>query len=160
SDIGIRPYTSTLENTFFRGAAATYALSNTFSLTGFYSRKKVDVSFQLAQDSLDQLNEQIALGDLESSTLQETGFHGTETEIGRKHNVTEQIYGANLAFTGLDRRFSGGATVFNSSYSIPLLRSDLPYNRFEFRGKNNLLLSAYYSYNWRNVNFFGEVARS
>src|SRR5690606_19132545 len=38
--------------------------------------------------------------------------------------------------------------------------SDLTYNRFEFRGKNNLLSRAYYSYNWRNVNCFGEVARS
>src|SRR5690606_27719461 len=59
SDLGIRPYTSTLENTFFRGAAATYSLTSTLNLTGFFSHKKVDVSFQLLQDSLDQLNEQI-----------------------------------------------------------------------------------------------------
>ncbi|MFC5271496.1 ComEA family DNA-binding protein [Adhaeribacter terreus] len=160
SDLGIRPYTSTLESAFFRGAAATYALTNTLNLTGFYSRKKVDVSFQLLQDSLDQLNEQISLGDLESSSLQETGFHRTDTEIARKHNVTEQISGANLAYFSKSRRASGGFTVFNSSYSVPLLRSDAAYNRFEFRGRNNLLLSGYYSYNWRNVNFFGEAARS
>lgn len=160
SDLGIRPYTSTLENTFFRGAAATYSLTSTLNLTGFYSRKKVDVSFQLVQDSLDQLNEQISLGDLESSSLQETGFHRTTTEIARKHNVTEQISGFNLAYGSKSRNFSSGFTLFNSNYSVPLLRDDRPYNRFEFKGNNNLLLSTYYSYNWRNVNFFGEAARS
>src|SRR5688572_3367852 len=160
SDLGIRPYTSTLENIFFRGAAATYSLTNTLNLTGFYSHKKVDVSLQFAQDSLDQLNEQISLGDLQSSSLQETGFHRTQTEIARKHNVTEQISGFNLAYNSKSRNFSSGFTFFNSNYSVPLLRTDAPYNRFEFKGRNNLLLSTYYSYNWRNVNFFGEAARS
>ena len=160
SDLGIRPYTSTLENIYFRGAAATYSLTSSLNLTGFYSRKKVDVSFQLIQDSLDQLNEQIALGDLESSSLQETGFHRTQTEIARKHNVAEQISGFNLSYYSKNRNFSSGFTLFNSNYSVPLLRTDRPYNRFEFKGNNNLLLSGYYSYNWRNVNFFGEAARS
>ncbi len=160
SDLGVRPYTSTLENAFYRGAAATYRVTSTLNLTGFYSHKKVDVSFQLIQDSLDQLNEQISLGDLESSSLQETGFHRTQTEINRKHNVTEQISGANLAYGSKSRNFSAGLTAYNSSYSIPLRRADAPYNLFEFKGTNNLLLSTYYSYNWRNVNLFGEAARS
>lgn len=160
SDLGVRPYTSVLETTFYRGAAATYNLSKTVDLTGFYSNKRVDASISLANDSLDQLNEQLSISDLESSTLQITGFHRTPTEIARKHNVREQIAGGNVVYNSLSRNFRAGFTSMHINYSTPLLRSDAAYNKFEFSGKQNLLLSGYYSYNWRNVNFFGEAARS
>jgi hypothetical protein len=160
SDLGVRPYTSVLETTFYRGAAATYNLVNNINLTAFYSNKLVDVSFNTANDTLDQLNEQLSVSDLENSTLQTTGFHRTETEIERKHNIREQVAGANAVYNSTSRNFTAGVTAMKFNYNIPLVRSDAPYNQFEFRGRENVLVSGYYSYNWRNVNFFGEGARS
>jgi hypothetical protein len=160
SNLGVRPYTSTLESFFYRGGAATYAVTKNIEVTGFYSSKNVDLSLNLANDTLDQISEQISIEDLESSSLQTSGFHRTETEIARKHNVREQIFGGNANYTSKSRNFSGGATVYNMNLGAPLLRAEAVANKFEFSGKNNLLLSGYYSYNWRNLNFFGEAARS
>ncbi|MGB3619359.1 MAG: helix-hairpin-helix domain-containing protein, partial [Catalinimonas sp.] len=42
--LGIRPYTSVLETTFFRGAAATVEVAESWELTAFYSGKRVDGS--------------------------------------------------------------------------------------------------------------------
>ena len=43
NQLGVRPYTSTLENNFFRGIAATYQLGK-FDIIGFYSRIKRDAN--------------------------------------------------------------------------------------------------------------------
>ncbi|MEJ7658598.1 MAG: hypothetical protein WKG07_02670 [Hymenobacter sp.] len=45
-------------------------------------------------------------------------------------------------------------------YGTAFQKRPEPYNRYEFRGRDNLALGAHYSYGWRNLLLFGEGGRS
>ncbi|MCC3153858.1 helix-hairpin-helix domain-containing protein [Hymenobacter sp. BT770] len=153
SSVGVRAYASLLENTFFRGGAATVQVAPTVQATAFVSHKNVDANLQQAQDSLAQFDEF-------TSGLLYTGFHRTASEIANRHQLSETIGGGNLGYTSRDGNLALGATGVFTHYGTPLLKRAEPYNRFEFSGKENLALSLNYSYVWRNLLLFGETARS
>ncbi|RPD46946.1 hypothetical protein DNI29_12355 [Hymenobacter sediminis] len=153
SSIGVRPYSSVLENTFFRGAAATMALSSTVRATAFASRKRIDASLQQAQDSLADFNEF-------SSGLLLTGFHRTPTELANRRALGETVLGSNVSYGSRSGDLQVGLTAVDTHFDKPLQRRDEPYNAFELRGQHNLALGAQYSYVWRNLLLFGETARS
>ncbi|GAA4372848.1 helix-hairpin-helix domain-containing protein [Hymenobacter koreensis] len=154
SNLGIRPYNSVLESTFFRGAAATVAVAPSLRLTGFASVKRVDASLQSGvADTLREFDEF-------ASGLLISGFHRTENELANRKNVREVITGGNVTFAPGGGRFNLGLTAVNTQLSTPLERSLEPYNRYEFRGNHNLAISAHYSYGWRNLSLFGETGRS
>ncbi|WP_233254068.1 helix-hairpin-helix domain-containing protein [Hymenobacter sedentarius] len=153
SSVGVRAYASLLENTFFRGGAATVQMAPTVQATAFVSHKNVDANLQQAQDSLAQFDEF-------TSGLLYTGFHRTASEIANRHQLSETIGGGNLGYTSRDGNLALGATGVFTHYGTPLLKRAEPYNRFEFSGKENLALSLNYSYVWRNLLLFGETARS
>jgi len=153
SNLGIRPYTSVLESGFFRGAAGTYELSPRFHLTGFVSRTRRDANLLSQTDSLDVTEDFI-------QSIQVSGFHRTPTEIRGKGNILVQDLGGNLLYGSRNRRFQAGLTFLHTRFDTRLERKPAPYNQFEFRGKENALLSFSYTYSWRNINLFGEWARS
>ncbi|MBX0292178.1 helix-hairpin-helix domain-containing protein [Hymenobacter sp. HSC-4F20] len=153
SSVGVRPYSSVLENTFFRGAAATVAVTPTVRATAFASRKRVDASVQQAQDSLADFSEF-------SSGLLLTGFHRTPTELTNRQVLRETVLGGNVSYASPGGNLQAGFTAVGTQFDKPLLRRDEPYNAFELRGTRNLALGAHYSYVWRNVLLFGETARS
>lgn len=178
SHTGIRPYTSKLETGFFRGAAATYEVGK-FELTGFYSNTLEDASLDVGSASTLQFDDTnpIALnrsavfqtsdifqdGQLSTDTpinTSITGFHRTPSEIARKDRIRVQSAGGNLTYESDSKNLLVGATILNTSFSIPLNRDSADYNQYEFRGKSNLNLGFHYSYNIRNFNFFGEIANS
>ncbi len=150
ANLGIRPYNSVLEYAYFRGAAATYTLSNV-QVTGFYSNKKVDANLQT--DTLSELSDFF-------TGYQTSGFHRTPTELVNKDAVREQIFGANASFHSNNRSFTAGLTALGSHYSSPIQKAGAPYQRFEFEGKSNFNLGTNYSYTWQNVYLFGETAVS
>ena len=152
SNLGLRPFTSVLENTFFRGAAFTYALRRQWHLTGFYSRKRVDASRPGLADSADALSA--------FSGLQASGLHRTPTEIAGKHRVQEQAGGANLTFRHPKHPLTLGITGVYTHFDLAAAGSSLPYRYYEFRGKDNVVAGINYSYSWQNVQFFGESGRS
>ncbi|WP_375416409.1 ComEA family DNA-binding protein [uncultured Hymenobacter sp.] len=153
SSVGVRPYAALLENSFFRGAAATYQLTARVAATAFASYKHVDANLQQRADSLAAVDEF-------SSGLLLTGLHRTATEQANRQRLAETVGGGNLEFSSREGRFSAGLTVVGTHFDTPLLKRDEPYNRFEFRGQNNLSLGLHYSYAWRNLLWFGETARS
>ena len=153
SSVGIRPYAALLENTFFRGAAATYQLSPRLAATAFESYKYVDANLQLRQDSLAPYDEF-------SSGLLLTGFHRTPSELANRQRLAETVGGGNLEYSSRAGDFSAGLTAVGTHYDTPLLKRPEPYNRYEFSGRNNLSLGLHYSYAWHNLLFFGETARS
>lgn len=152
SNLGIRPYSSVLESGFFRGAAATYQYKM-LELTGFYSQLRRDANVAGAVDSLDQQETYI-------SSLQVTGFHRTARELAAKSSILEQNMGGNALYRSPDQNVRIGATFLYTQFSAPLQRSSTNYNGFEFSGKYNLVGSLNYSFNWQNINLFGEWARS
>jgi hypothetical protein len=153
SSVGVRAYSSLLENSFFRGGAATYQVAPTVQVTGFVSHKNVDANLQQNQDSLAQYDEF-------TSGLLYTGFHRTASEIANRHRLSETIGGGNATYTSRDGNLAIGATGVFTHYGTPILKRPEPYNYFEFSGRENLALSLNYSYVYRNFLLFGETARS
>ncbi|QMU27277.1 ComEA family DNA-binding protein [Adhaeribacter radiodurans] len=156
SNLGIRPYTSVLEAAFFRGAAFTYTWQQ-WELTTFYSNKKVDGNVQSA---LDTLEADFGTEESSFSSIQATGFHRTLTEISSKHQVKEQVIGSNLLFRAPNQPFTMGITALRTVYNVAIQPMSRAYNQFEFAGQQLTNLGTHYSYNWQNLNFFGETAYS
>ena len=155
NNIGIRPYTSVLESRFFRGGAATYQFKR-FELTPFYSYLSND--FRVSDTEIDSIREVTQIN--EFTSLPETGFHRTASELSSKSNLIEQNYGANLLYTSEKRNFQLGITFLQTIFDKRVLKKPTYYNQFDFSGTHNLNISLSTHYNWRNFSFFGEFARS
>jgi hypothetical protein len=153
ASLGVRPYAALLENTFFRGAAATYQLAPRWEATAFASRKNIDANARLATDSLAQFNEF-------SSSLLLTGLHRTATEIANRQRLSETVGGGHLGYLSADGNLALGLTAVGTHYGMAFQKRAEPYNRYEFNGQNNLAFGAHYSYGWRNLLLFGESGRS
>jgi hypothetical protein len=153
SSIGLRPYSSVLENAFFRGAAATVSVNATVRATAFISRKRADASFTQRQDTLGEYSEA-------ASSLQLTGMHRTPSELANRQALRETVAGGNLSYASPSGDLALGLTAISTQFDKPLLRRAEAYNAHEFSGRQNMALSAHYSYIWRNMLLFGETARS
>lgn len=148
--IGLRPYTSVLEGGFFRGVGITKTI-NDFEVTGFYSNTGRDgnvLSDSISSDFDEFIN-----------SIQVTGLHRTESELAKKNSITEESYGAIVNYSPL-RRLKVGVSAFFTHYSTPVVPSERNYNQYEFRGDENNIYSAHFSYTWQNFQLFGEGARS
>ncbi len=151
STLGLKPYTSALETNYFRGISATYKVANTIDLTLLYSRTRRDASTSEAIDDPDQLI---------VSSLVLSGYHRTPTEIAKHGIIPEQTLGFHLLHKLTGQKGQIGLTALNTSYGASILRRDLPYNRYEFSGNNNLIIGLHGDYHYQNFHFFGEGARS
>ncbi|KQS32611.1 helix-hairpin-helix domain-containing protein [Dyadobacter sp. Leaf189] len=147
STLGFKPYTSSGEANFFRGAAATYAIDRYTTISLFYSKTKRDAAI-----------DESAAGKLVTS-LPINGYHRTSSEI-EKHNILqEQNIGAHLLHH-LAQNGQIGITALHTFYPTTIRKRSLPYNQFEFTGKHNLIAGLHGDYRWRNFHVFGEGAVS
>ena len=153
ASLGVRPYAALLENTFFRGAAATYQLGQRWEATAFASYKNLDANARQSADSLAQFDEF-------SSSLLVTGLHRTATELANRQRLGETVGGGHLGYTSSDGSLALGATAIATHYGSTFRKQAEPYNLYEFSGQNNLALGLHYSYNYRNLLLFGEGGRS
>ncbi|MCZ2355436.1 MAG: helix-hairpin-helix domain-containing protein [Bacteroidia bacterium] len=149
-DLGIQPYTSINEVNFLRGAAATYALKQ-FSLSVYASRQYLDAAVKTLYDTLVFDNEVF-------TSFQTFGYHRTESEINQKASVSEDLLGGRVAFS--ERNLNIGITGLYQRYSTPWYRGEDSYQRYNFNGKTNNLVGFDWDWGFRNMNFFGEIARS
>lgn len=147
---GLRPFTSTDEARYLRGAGVELGVAD-FSLTTWVSYKGVDGSV-MDLDTLDSEEARLA------SSINMSGYHRTTSEINRKNSMNELIYGANFKYE--TRNFQVGVSAIQQAYDAHYKRSDQLMNKYQFEGTNLLNLSADYSYLIRNVNIFGEIAHS
>ena len=141
---GILPYTSSLEQNFFRGVALTKSI-NKFHFSFMASRLLQDGSLT---------NGQVIQAEGVNSILQ-TGFHRTQNELSNKNNIAENSIGGRFQYTpslNLTMGINTLQTFFEHSISPPLT----PANQFIFRGNKNTVGSFYLNYNWKNFVFFGE----
>ncbi len=152
SSTGFRPFTSAMEFGFFRGGAATYSMGQ-WELSALYSNAPRDGNIQSFLDTLENQEDFI-------SSLLQSGYHRTPTEIANKSKVREQNVGGNVSFQNKEGTLHMGMNTLYTRYSQPFIRNDRIYNGFEFRGKTNFIHSTYFSYNIQNYFFFGEAARS
>lgn len=151
STLGLKPYTSVLEANFFRGMAATFAFHSQLEMTTFYSLTRRDASLDNTADDPDAVV---------VSSLLVSGYHRTAAERAKHGTIPEQNAGLHFIYKMPSHNGQLGLTILNTHYGTSLRKKDVPYNRFEFTGNNNLIFGLHGDYHWQNFHFFGEAARS
>lgn len=142
---GIRPYTSVGESGFFRGAAVSLAIGNQWHVDVFGSSIRKDANTYAEVDSL-----------VVFSSFQTSGLHRTWYERADRKSLSETMIGAALGFS--NRFFKFGVVGYGNRYSNEYQKTFATYNRFDFRGQNHLMGSAYFNGLIGNLNFFSEFA--
>lgn len=138
-------YSSTAEQNFFRGVAAQVDFG-TIGLTGFYSRNYFDAT----------------LTDTGYSSIRYDGLHRTASEIEKKDDVIETLYGLHLDFNYpvAENYWHVGSTFYSGYYdkkAVPEL--DLE-NRYRFSGTKFTVSSVDADMMIGRFNVFGEYAYS
>lgn len=147
---GLKKYSSTDENQFFRGSGMTLNYKNT-DFTFFYSNKKIDANVTFLDT---------ATGEAEViSGFQTSGLHAIPSEINDRKTVREEILGSNFTFNSKFLKI--GLTGLHYTYSAQLKKSNSIYNKFDFSGKENTNASIDYNLIIKNsVTLFGEAGIS
>ena len=146
-DVGLKAYTSSNEYSFFRGLAATIAISKYIDFTPFISFRNLDASLSLNNEGIEVL-----------STINQTGLHRTPNELKNKNSITQQVYGGVIQYQ--KNNLSIGAITYNTKFSKNFVTGSQVYRSYNFTGRqlNNLGLN--YAYTYQNIYFFGEGGKS
>lgn len=153
-NFGIRPYTSINEFNGLQGGAATYALGKIY-VTGFASRRKMDASTTTALTAIDSLNTQ---EDILITSLNMSGMHRTQSELSRKNNISESLYGGRVEWQS--RSLVIGTTHLLQEFSNLIRRGTRTYQQYDFEGTQNYVSGVDFDWVVRNLNIFGEAAQS
>lgn len=145
SDQGIRSYSSTDENLFFRGLAGQFNYRH-FIFLPFISRHNLDANV----DTLD--------GKPYFGAFQTSGYHRTKSEIDGENSLTQLAGGGHVTYSY--DRWSFGLTIVYSRFNVEMNRSDEPYNQFLPEGKDNLVAGIDWKGSVKKVFIFGEAAIS
>lgn len=146
-DLGLRPYTSINEFSFFRGISSQINFGK-FDFTPFFSYRKLDAGATINQETNFE----------ETSSFQISGLHRTKTELANKNRIEQMLYGGNLQFN--HHKLSLGLTAYQSHYNRNFATSTTLYKKFDFVGKDLTNLGFNYSYTKNNFYLFGEAAHS
>ncbi|GIV32960.1 MAG: hypothetical protein KatS3mg031_0495 [Chitinophagales bacterium] len=147
----LKPYTSTDENNFMRGAATTLKLGN-FEITAFFSRDRKDANIS----QTDTLQGEAIIAAV--SSLQESGLHRTPSEVEDRDAISQTVAGGYFKF---QKRVSHiGVTAMHTWLNAPLYRTPAPYSKFEFSGDRLTNFGTDYSVLVKNFYLFGEFAMS
>jgi hypothetical protein len=149
---GIVPFQSATENRFFRGAAATVAVTPVLSVSGFASRRHRDAT-------IDSSGASPAQRPFPARTLSTGGRHRTPSEIRRKGTFGKTTVGGAVEYrTGL---LHLGVTGHQSWFDRPLRPPpDRPDERFAVSGTQTGMISAFGNAFLDPYTLFGEVARA
>lgn len=145
----IRPYNSAGEIAFHRGAAITLGKNN-WEATIFGSYKKIDANLSIGDSNI--VDDDIV------TSLQTSGFHRTKSEVADKGIQRQLAFGGNIAYNFKKIHIAVNAIQYQLKY--PLIKQNEPYNLFALTGKQFGNYSTDYSYTYKNLHFFGEVALS
>jgi hypothetical protein len=142
----LRPYNSAGEYNFQRGVGITLA-KRSIEFTAFASLRNLDAT--VGRDTF-QTNEDFV------SSILNSGYHRTPTEIQKKNAVQQTSFGGNLSFNKNSLHLGLNGVAFK--FSDPIQKDIQPYNQFAIQGDSWHNYSLDYSYTFRNVHFFGEAA--
>jgi hypothetical protein len=141
----VRPYNSSSEYNFHRGAALTL-LKNKWELSVFFSSRRFSAStgIDTGQYRTDHV-----------SSILISGHHRTPTEIRSRNNLQCITLGGNIQYNGL--KWHHGLNIVSHNFSKPLKPADQPYDLFGVKGNKWSNFSFDYSYTVRNIHVFGEI---
>lgn len=135
------PYRSAGEFNFNRGVGTTIQF-NRIEATAFVSYKKFSGN---VVDTLDAF-----------SSFLTSGLHRTPAELAGKNAITDFSIGGQVGYRGANLKI--GVNAIRHQFSKVLQKRDEPYNRFTFNGNQLLNTGFDYSYTYKNLHLFGEVA--
>lgn len=145
-DLGLRPYNSTNEYSFFRGVAATINLFKNVDITPFISFRNLDASQKLDAE-----------GNLVQSTINQTGLHRTPTELKNKGALAQTVFGTTVQYTKND--FAIGAIAYHTNFKSRFITQTAAYDRYSFTGTSLTNLGLFYNYTYKNMYLYGEGAK-
>lgn len=134
----LRPYTSSTEYRFLRGAAANLQLNN-FNLTAFYSFNTFDAT-------IDSVSGKI-------TSVGQTGFHRFDSELNKKGAAKSNLIGAVLDYRFLGK-YNIGIIYYNTSFN----KNFEPGSIYDLSGDNFNYVSTYYDLNFTKISLFGEFS--
>lgn len=137
-DRNIRPYTSSTENNFFRGAGAAFHFGD-FIVTGFYSNNDFDANI----DS--------ATGKITSTPVD--GLHRTENEILKRNAANEKMIGGRI-----DYRFENILNLGVVYYQSQISNEFQPSSVYDISGDKFNYTAASYNLLLNRFNFAGEFS--
>lgn len=142
----IRPFTSTDENNFFRGAAVHLAFRKAEMIL-IASHNLIDASTFISDDSSTIFTE----------SFYRSGIHNTLSSLEKKDAVAETSAGICSWYN--TRKLKAGICWSGSWFSLPV-SPDLsdPVNLYDFSGSRNNVVSFHYSSMLGRMLFFGELA--
>lgn len=140
---GIRSYSSTDENQFFRGMAGRFQIKD-ITISPFVSWHRLDAHI----DTID--------GSPFFGAFQTSGYHRTGSELAGKHALTAIDAGAHVSYRY--KSWSFGATSVFTRFNALLDRANEPYNQFLPEGQSNLTGGFDWKGSIRNIFWFGEAA--
>jgi len=138
---GFVRHTSTDEATYLRGGAITLKLSNV-TLMAFASWRELDAT--LSKDSI--------------STILTNGYHRTQLEMSKKHNVQALQGGFSACFDA--GAWTIGINATHTHYNKPYRRPTSLYRTYYFEGQNFGNYSLSYSWKHDALSLWGETATS
>jgi hypothetical protein len=142
---GIRSYSSTDENQFFRGLAGQFKFRS-LVFSPFISLNRVDARV----DTL--------AGNAYFGAFQTSGYHRTETEIAGENSVRQFTTGGHLSYSY--QRWSFGITAVFNRFNTEMIRDNEPYNQFFPQGKENMVAGLDWKGSVNKIYLFGEAAVS
>lgn len=146
-DVGLKPYTSSNEVSFFRGFAGTFDLGRNIHFSPFVSSRKLDASLKALPG-----------GGFILSNINQSGLHRTATELKNHGNLGQFVYGAALQH--LSQNLNIGLIAYKNRYQHHFITGTQLYNKYGFTGKQLINTGLHYNYTFRNVYLYGEVAHS
>jgi len=141
----LSPYRSAGEYYFFRGGGLSVKMGK-IECTGFISCKKTG-----GQINIDTVAQEKYI-----STFQTSGYYRSLTEVVKKNNVSQIAAGTIIKYRS--QRWNAAINGIYYQFSLPLRNNDEPYDLFSITGKSWYNLSADYSFTFRNMHLFGELA--
>lgn len=143
---GIRSSGPFTEYGYLRGMGTTLSLGRKWGMTLFYSYVDKDATLprNAANDSsIDWIQ-----------SIYNSGYHRTQTEINKKYQQVEQLYGGHLEFHERDLRvgLTGVSTVFDRR----IVPATYVYNDNAFTGDRNFNAGLDLAYHYRRLLIFGE----
>ena len=145
SNQGLKSYSSTDENQFFRGLAGQFNYRN-FTFSPFISWQKLDANI----DTVD--------GKTYFGAFQTSGYHRFGSEITGENSLGKLTGGGHISYAY--KNWSFGLTTVYNSFEAKMERSDEPYNQFLPEGRESLVTGIDWKGFVKKVFLFGEAAIS
>ena len=139
----IRVHSSRSDGNYLQGAAATVEVANGLDLTAFVSYRDIDATLNSDKETV--------------STIVKTGYHRTQTEMDKKNNTSQTLFGGNIHY--FKSGFHAGATAVYTSLDRELKpKTSQIYRRHYAAGRRFWNVSAEYGYTGHRLSVRGETA--